>query len=211
MCGWRKWFIDAILTYVVLPMSSDLGWIRRCHKKRKLTGKASRKEVLHSLARMEALIFPPLFVCANKAINEGNPLGALSASTLAHISSYLTGYEDGSLDRLVSTGRIHNDLLVAMARKSCHGRRLVLKDGRLMSTTLSCHRQKCQWRRKGRQCITWHRQYTRSSILTKQFPSWRPPRCWDGDVKDEAGRPVAFGRWVLEELTRRHRAVMNRR
>jgi len=159
---------------------------------------------------MEALIYPPLFVCANKAIEEGNPLFALSATTLAHISSFLAGFEDGALARLVGTGRIHNDLLVAMARKSCHGRRIVLKDGRLMSTTLSCHRQKCQWRSQNRACITRHCDYTRSKILMTAFRR-RPPRCWDGDVHDDEGRPVAFGRWVLNELTRRHREVVNRR
>ena len=39
----------------------------------------------------------------------------------------------------------------------------------------------------------------------------RPPRCWDGDVYDDEGRPVAFGRWILNELTHRHREVVNRR
>jgi len=191
-------------------MTTD-GWIRPSKRCKASTHKTPREAVVRRLNALEWLIHPSLYVCASKAAAEGATLGKLPSDLLVDVSSYLTGWEDGALDRMVATGRVHNDLLVAMARFSCHGRRLVLRNGRCMSTDKSCHRHYCQWRRRGVRCITWTSKYTRSRVLVDAFSKHRPRRCWEGTVfSEDQGRDVLFARWVLSELKSRHAAVLQR-
>lgn len=177
-------------------------WIR-CGGGRAAT--VPRKAVVRTLAKRTALIWRPLLVCVDKAAEEGRPLGSLHRDTMALVSSFLDGQASAVLAALVRTGRIHNDLLVAMARFSCHGRRLVLRDGRPMASGLFCHRHYCRWRRCGLSCPTIDVGYTRSSYLRRRLTRTLPRGCWEGTVHSaDQDSPIPFAPWVLDTLERRH-------
>ena len=188
----------------------DTSWIR-CSKRPKTIPlkNASRKEVLRTIHHSAYRIHPGLRVCFTKAIEEYNPLGRLNNDMLALISTYL--FESNLLLELLQTGRIHRPFLVAMARFSCHQRRIEIRGGRCMTTNLSCHRHFCKWRTgTHHNCITWGHNYTQGRFLNNVLTTKKlPKKCWDGYIYSrDQNKEIHFSQWIIDQVQQRHKRAL---
>ena len=180
------------------------------HIKRNRTKMSPRRLSLsrqESTQQLNSQFVPTLLcVCSQKAFLENRPIGLLSIELLETIAKFLEEYNDLILSRFLCTRRIPNHLLVAMARYSCHVRRLYIHRGRIRCTHLSCHRKYCQWRRCGKRCITYNSNYIRSRYLHAFFETQhRPYRCWTGTIFSvDENKWVNFSGWILQQLRQNH-------
>lgn len=170
-------------------------------KRRRFSREDSMKQ-LNSRFVVPAL----LSICSQKAYLENKPFGLLSIELLETVAKYLEEYNDLILSRFLCTRRIPNHLLVAMARYSCHVRRLYIHQDRIRCTHLSCHRKYCQWRRCGKRCITYNPKYIRSRFLYTLFETQRRPyRCWTGTIFSvDENKWIEFSEWILQQLHQYH-------